>query len=311
MAGEPSRASPTATAAEAAIRAAIDEHRLNGNVHFLGAVEEVPVVLAASDALVCVSGYEGLSLAHVEALAADRPVVATAVGGTAELAWGNPAFRLLSADATPQQFAAVLADLVESPPASGRAAAERDFSGKRTAAGYRRLYAAAIHAHQGSRHAPRAVRPASGNGLWLITNNFSTGGAQSSAARLLRGLAAEGIPVRAAVLQEQLEYPTPGRRRLEAAGIPVLALPPPGAIDPADAVMELLEHIAAEPPQAVLLWNVIPEYKVLLADMLLDVPLFDVSPGEMYFASLDRYFCNPRPGLPYRTAQDTVRGWRA
>ena len=67
VAGEPSRASPTATAAEAAIRAAIDEHRLDGYVHFLGAVEEVPIVLAASDALVCVSGYEGLSLAHVEA----------------------------------------------------------------------------------------------------------------------------------------------------------------------------------------------------------------------------------------------------
>ncbi len=90
VAGEPSRASPTATAAEAAIRAAIDEHRLGGQVHFLGAVEDVAVVLAASDALVCVSGYEGLSLAHVEALAADRPVVATAVGGTAELAGATP-----------------------------------------------------------------------------------------------------------------------------------------------------------------------------------------------------------------------------
>jgi glycosyltransferase involved in cell wall biosynthesis len=304
VAGEPSRASPTATAAEAAIRAAIDEHRLDGHVHFLGAVEEVPVALAASDALVCVSGYEGLSLAHVEALAAEVPVVATAVGGTAELAWGNPAFRLLSADATPHEFAVVLADIAAAPPPNGRAAAERDFNTARMAAGYRRLYAAAIHAHQSSRHVPRAVRPVAGNGLWLVTNNFSTGGAQSSAARLLRGLAAEGIPARAAIIQEQPDYPTPGRRRLEEAGIPVLALPPPGTIDPADAVMELLEHIAAAPPQAVLLWNVIPEYKVLLADVLLDVPLFDVSPGEMYFASLERYFCNPRPGLPYRTARE-------
>ena len=68
--------------------------------------------------------------------------------------------------------------------------------------------------------------------------------------------------------------------------------------------MELLEQIAAAPPRAVLLWNVIPEHKVLLADVLLDVPLFDVSPGEMYFASLERYFCNPRSGLPYRTARE-------
>jgi len=295
VAGQPSRVNPTAAAAEAAIRAAIDEHRLNGQVHFLGAVEDVPLLLAASDALVCASGYEGLSLAHVEAVAADRPVVATDVGGTAELAWENPAVRLLHVDATPQQFATVLADIAETPLASGRAVAEKQFSTRRMAAGYRRLYAAAIHAHH------RVTRP---QGLWLITNNFSTGGAQSSAARLLRGLAAEGIAVRAAVLQERIGDPTPGRRRLVAAGVPVVALPPAGTIDTADAVAELCEHIAAERPQAVVLWNVIPEYKVLLADMLLDVPLFDVSPGEMYFASLERYFGNPRPGLPYRTARE-------
>src|SRR4029077_1696317 len=64
----------------------------------------------------------------------------------------------------------------------------------------------------------------------------------------------------------------------------------------------LLDQIDADPPQSVLLWNVIPEYKVLLADGLLDIPVFDVSPGEMYFESLGRYFSRPRPGLPYRTA---------
>ncbi len=37
---------------------------------------------------------------------------------------------------------------------------------------------------------------------------------------------------------------------------------------------------------------------------LLVVPLFDVSPGEMYFASLEHYFRCPRPGLPYRTPQE-------
>ena len=59
-----------------------------------------------------------------------------------------------------------------------------------------------------------------------------------------------------------------------------------------------------EPPQAVLLWNVIVEHKLLLADVLLDTPLFDVSPGEMYFASLERYFTRSRrPGLPYRDAR--------
>jgi RNA polymerase sigma-70 factor (ECF subfamily) len=53
----------------------------------------------------------------------------------------------------------------------------------------------------------------------------------------------------------------------------------------------------------VVLWNAIAEHKILLADGLLDVPLYDVSPGEMYFASLARYFASPRPGLPYPDAR--------
>jgi glycosyltransferase involved in cell wall biosynthesis len=50
----------------------------------------------------------------------------------------------------------------------------------------------------------------------------------------------------------------------------------------------------------VLFWNALVPHKILLADALLDVPVFDVSPGEMYFTSLDRHFVRPRPGLPYR-----------
>src|SRR5262249_48924471 len=68
-----------------------------------------------------------------------------------------------------------------------------------------------------------AARRKKGEGLWLITNNFSTGGAQSSARRLLLGLAAEGIKVRAAVIEEQPGHPTPGRRALVDAGICVQA----------------------------------------------------------------------------------------
>ena len=110
--------------------------------------------------------------------------------------------------------------------------------------------------------------------------------------------------MRAAVLEEQAEYPTPGREALLAAGVSVLPLPPAGTIDPAEAVALLLERIDADPPAAVMFWNAIAQYKVLLADSLLDVPVFDVSPGEMYFSSLEKYFENPRPGLPYRTAKE-------
>ncbi len=44
--------------------------------------------------------------------------------------------------------------------------------------------------------------------------------------------------------------------------------------------------------------------RLLAADALLNAPVFDVSPGEMYFASLARYFANPRAGLPYLTPHE-------
>ena len=96
---------------------------------------------------------------------------------------------------------------------------------------------------------PQILLPSrsAGDGLWLIINNFSTGGAQSSARRLLLGLAARGIKVRAAVVEEHPTRPTPGRAALLAAGIPVLAVPPPGALDAAAAVAQVLEAIAARP----------------------------------------------------------------
>jgi hypothetical protein len=207
------------------------------------------------------------------------------------VARGNPAVVLLPRDAGPERWAAVLVDVSRRPPASGPAAAAVHFTRARTAERCRRLYPRALEAARGRR---------AGEGLWLVTNNFATGGAQSSARRLLLGLAAEGVRVRAAVLEEQPEYPTPGRAALSAAGVPVVALPPAGTVDAEDAVAALLEQLDEDPPGAVLLWNALAGYKVPLADTLLDVPLFDVSPGEMYFASLERYFARPRPGLPYQ-----------
>lgn len=62
-------------------------------VRFLGTVDDVPDRLAASAMLLASSRQEGLGLAVLEAMAAGRPVVATAVGGHLEtLPTGYPGF---------------------------------------------------------------------------------------------------------------------------------------------------------------------------------------------------------------------------
>jgi len=274
------------------LREAIAAHNLVDRVHLVGSQDRVAAALAASDALLSTSAHEGLSLAHLEALAAGIPVIATDAGGTAELAPGNPAMRVLARDATPEALAEAAVELALARPEGGRALVLAGFTRERMAARYAALYRRVA-----------APRERARRGIVLITNNFSTGGAQSSARRLLAGLASLGEHARAVVLEEQARFPTPGRRALEAAGIPVFAAPTAETVDAASAVAAILDQLDADPPEAVLFWNALAEHKILLADALLDVPIFDISPGEMYFASLDRRFARATPGLPYRDAR--------
>ena len=292
IAGEASRSSPAAIGSVEVVRARVRQLGLSRHIRWAGAVTDVAAALAGADVLLSTSDYEGLSLAQLEALAAGVPVVVTGAGGARELAPGDPAVAVLPLDAGPDQFAAVLADRATSPLTATLPA---HFTRCTMAARYTWLYSRALSAARPKgRHA----------GMIVVTNNLSLGGAQSSARRLLMGMAARGVRVRAIVLEEEPEHATPGRKALRSAGIPVLALARAGSIDAAENVAHLLGHVDDDPPVAILLWNVIPEYRVLLADGLLDVPLFDVSPGAMSIDALDRYFQRPRPGLPYLSAAD-------
>jgi glycosyltransferase involved in cell wall biosynthesis len=75
-------------AGDGAERAALErEARGRGvaeRVRFLGHRDDVPNLLASCDLFVLPSLYEGLPLAVLEAMAAGKPVVATAIGGTDE-----------------------------------------------------------------------------------------------------------------------------------------------------------------------------------------------------------------------------------
>ncbi|MFM2094342.1 MAG: hypothetical protein RIS70_1466 [Planctomycetota bacterium] len=300
LAGEPSHGNAGAAESMAAIQQQITHWEFADRIVWLGAVEDSRELLAATDLLVSPSDYEGLSLAHLEALSCGTTVVATRVGGTEEIGDDQIGMHLVPLDASDQQFAEQLAHAILHSTATSQSAAasfQRDFSLVRMRDGYLRLY-------QRLANQPSCIKP---RGLLLVTNNFSTGGAQSSARRLLHACHSRGIPVRAAVLQEDTDKPTPGRQWLQSHGIDVACLPRAGVIDPLVALQPLLESIDREPPECVLLWNVIPEYKMLLADSLLTSRIYDVSPGEMNLQSLSRYFERPRPGLPYRHVREYAR----
>jgi glycosyltransferase involved in cell wall biosynthesis len=298
LCGEVMRGSADAERCVAETREAAARLGLEAHVRWAGQVANIPDILAAADVLVSTSAHEGLSLAQLEALAMGRPVVATDVGGAREIAQGNPDVHLVSLDASAEEFARVLANLAPARSSLAPVAPPKlseQWSRRRMAARYRWLYRRVIAA---------AGRTRRGKGLWLIANNFSTGGAQSSARRLLLGLAGDGVPVRAAVIEEDPANPTPGRRALLRAGIPVLAVPQPPSQQIEVAVETLLRAVDRDLPQAVLFWNLRPAYKVWLVDALLDVPAFDISPGEMFFESLAVYFARPPVVLPYRTPRD-------
>jgi glycosyltransferase involved in cell wall biosynthesis len=68
----------------AVLERAARETGVSERVRFLGRRDDVPALLAATDALVLPSWIEGLPLVVLEAMAAGVPVVATSVGGTPE-----------------------------------------------------------------------------------------------------------------------------------------------------------------------------------------------------------------------------------
>jgi glycogen synthase len=107
--------------------------RFGGRVRFTGFVPhlQVPAVLQHVDLLVLPSLYEDLSSALIEAMAAGLPVVATGVGGTADLV-RHGVNGLLVAPRDPAALAAAISQVLADPAAAARLSA----AARRTAAGY-------------------------------------------------------------------------------------------------------------------------------------------------------------------------------
>jgi glycosyltransferase involved in cell wall biosynthesis len=107
----------------AALEAQASTLGLRDRVLFLGHRTDVPELLAAADIFVLPSLYEGSSLAILEAMAAAKPIVATAIGGTDELIVDGRS-GLLVPPADPQALAGALSQLLSSPELRVRLAEE-------------------------------------------------------------------------------------------------------------------------------------------------------------------------------------------
>ena len=116
-----------------------------GGVHVLGSRADVRLLLASAALLVQASHQEGLPNAVLEGMAAGLPVVATNVGGTAELVVDGET-GLLVAPRDPARLASAIATLLEDADARarmGRAALERvraSFSMTHMVSRYEQLY---------------------------------------------------------------------------------------------------------------------------------------------------------------------------
>ena len=236
-------------------------HRVVDRLRLPGFVRDIEPWLAACDAVVNLSRYEGFPIALQEALGAGLPVVAADVVGVREV--DHPALVRVDAGAAPERFADILARMpvrvvLEPRP---RARAPRAWSLSLTA------------------RAPEA--PAIDT--LFVTANLNAGGAQRSLANLAGVLlgrhrfavAVCGECTAAAFAEGLLRQ-----------GVEVFR----ACADADDFALaeSLFAHAAARGATTLCLWNVAPGVKLLLARFApAGLRLVDASPGRYAFEELE------------------------
>jgi glycosyltransferase involved in cell wall biosynthesis len=129
----------------AKIREGIARLNLQRQVRLLGLRKDVPRLLAAADLVLLTSISEGIPLTVIEAMAAERPVVATTVGGVVEMVVDGETGLLAPAGDAPALARNILR-LAEDPALArslakrGRARAMERFSEQQMLAAYEKLY---------------------------------------------------------------------------------------------------------------------------------------------------------------------------
>jgi glycosyltransferase involved in cell wall biosynthesis len=140
---------------EMALREQAKTLGIDDRVRFLGFRRDVPALLAIADVFALPSLSEGLSIAILEAMAAAKPVVTTAVGGNPELVLdGETGLLVESADS--RRLAAALTRVLTDPPEARRLGenGQRRVMSRFTRAAMVRAYEA-IYESAGARLVPR------------------------------------------------------------------------------------------------------------------------------------------------------------
>jgi len=156
-----------AGALEPVLRARAERADLAGAVTFLGARQDVGDLLAAADVFVLSSVREGLSVTLLEAMRAARPVVATDIGGTADVVDRGVTGHVVAPGAAAPLAAALVAVLADRDAAArmgaaGRARWEARYRAERMVADTEALYRRLLGRRAAAAEPPAAPRAAAG-----------------------------------------------------------------------------------------------------------------------------------------------------
>lgn len=241
---------------DAACAAGLSEH-----LRLPGFVDPIEPYYAATDVLLNVSRYEGLSMAVREALAAGLPVVASAVGGQAEI--DDAGLHLLPRCAPAAAVAALLGQQCV-----------RDTPAPRATPSLPRSWSLTLACHRAHRHDTDTL---------FVTANLNAGGAQRSLLNLASCLFGRH---RFAVAVCEAGTSTAFGLALIAAGVP--AFRPAATAEPLALAEALLAWASGHGVTNICLWNVDPRVKLLLARFAPPaLRLIDVSPGQYAFEELE------------------------
>lgn len=231
-------------------------------VRLPGFVPNASQALPAFDVLLNTSRYEGVSIASLEALAAGLPVVASSVGGQAEMP--APGLRLLPQDAQPSAWVEAIDAALVHP------AANPSWLGF-PAARLWTLFQIDVPKRRG------------GTTLF-VTANLNAGGAQRSLVNLAKTLHRQlSLEIAVCGASSASDF----TRELRKVG--VAAFRTAASRDCFDHAEALLLRIKDGNIGHIVFWNVDPKVKLLLSKRLAGSPLhlIDVSPGAYAFEEMD------------------------